>query len=702
MDALYSENGATFVVYESDGTALATNLQSGYKVIATAEDEVTTAAYTVTVDPSSDPRLLSDDYTVSTGISDSETITDVPYDASLAEFTAALYSENGATFVVYESNGTTGATDLQSGYIVIATAEDGVTTATYTVTLNDAPSSDPRLLSITYTVSTGATDSETITGVPYDASLAEFTAALYSENGATFVVYESNGTTLAADLQSGYKVIATAEDEVTTAAYTVTVDPSSDPRLLSDDYIVSTGISDSETITAVPYGTSLVDFMDALYSENGATFVVYESDGTTGATDLQSGYIVIATAEDGVTTAAYTVTVDPEALSSDPRLLSDDYTVSTGMSNSETITGVPYGTFLVEFTAALYSENAATFVVYESNGTTPAADLQSGYKVIATAQNDTDTATYTVTVDSAPASTDSRLFSSVYTVSAGTSESETITGIPCGATLADFGTNVTPADGAYYVITDHNDDQITESDTLLTTGYMVSVTAEDGIHTTAYELTVLPDVVTGNRITSGVYTGYLLGQEAETTYIFTAGGACTRSGPDGMGGTIVTSGTWSYDSGNVLTIETTGTTEITYMSSVIEADIAITETYGAAFTTGDGSTLTFINFKRSAPDHASITGSYTGDDDLCIEITATASVMGFPITISEDTITADTSAVVYNDGTWEGSGVIYTDGEASGSQDISGNWTASDNMLIEFYGDYYLPQVYEDFIFTRQ
>ena len=164
-----------------------------------------------------------------------------------------------------------------------------------------------------------------------------------------------------------------------------------------------------------------------------------------------------------------------------------------------------------------------------------------------------------------------------------------------------------------------------------------------------------------------------------------------------------------------MTIETSGTTDVYYGGDTYTADISIAETYGAAFTTDDGSALTFINLKRTTPGQSSITGNYAGGDDLCIEILATTDIYVWGVyvstlTLMEETITADISAAVNNDGTWDGTGTIFTDGytieEGSSteetSQDISGNWTAEDNMLVEFYGDYYLPQVYEDFVFTRQ
>jgi hypothetical protein len=63
------------------------------------------------------------------------------------------------------------------------------------------------------------------------------------------------------------------------------------------------------TITAIPNGTTLSVFKAAITVSKFATFQVYESDGTTVATTLETGNKLIVTAEDGITTKTYTLTV---------------------------------------------------------------------------------------------------------------------------------------------------------------------------------------------------------------------------------------------------------------------------------------------------------------------------------------------------------------------------------------------------------
>jgi len=73
--------------------------------------------------------------------------------------------------------------------------------------------------------------------------------------------------------------------------------------------IVSQGGTENETITDIPYGTSLAVLKEEITPAPNATFEIYDADGTTVATTLTSGKKVIVTAADGITKVTYTVTV---------------------------------------------------------------------------------------------------------------------------------------------------------------------------------------------------------------------------------------------------------------------------------------------------------------------------------------------------------------------------------------------------------
>lgn len=62
-------------------------------------------------------------------------------------------------------------------------------------------------------------------------------------------------------------------------------------------------------ITAIPNGTTLAQFKTVLTLSKFATSEVYEADGITVATVLASTNKLIVTAEDGITTKTYTLTV---------------------------------------------------------------------------------------------------------------------------------------------------------------------------------------------------------------------------------------------------------------------------------------------------------------------------------------------------------------------------------------------------------
>jgi len=84
---------------------------------------------------------------------------------------------------------------------------------------------------------------------------------------------------------------------------------SDNATVTSTEYTVDNA---AETISGVPFGTELTTFVSYLVPANGASYEVYQADGSTEATDLATDYKVVVTAEDGTTTKTYTVTVEQE------------------------------------------------------------------------------------------------------------------------------------------------------------------------------------------------------------------------------------------------------------------------------------------------------------------------------------------------------------------------------------------------------
>jgi hypothetical protein len=159
---------------------------------------------------------------------------------------------------------------------------------------------------------------------------------------------------------------------------------------------VSTGGTPDETITDIPYGTSLSELMDEITLAAAATVEVFEEDGTTIATQLATGTKIVVTAEDGTTKVTYTVTVVANTVAT---LTSTLGTVSTGGTPNETIKDIPYGTTLSELMDKITLAMGATVEVYDADGTTTATQLATGTKIVVTAQDGTTKVTYTVTVN---------------------------------------------------------------------------------------------------------------------------------------------------------------------------------------------------------------------------------------------------------------------------------------------------------------
>ena len=166
-------------------------------------------------------------------------------------------------------------------------------------------SSEAAVTSAVYTVDDAG---EEITGITATEELAAFKANIAPVYGAAFEVYEADGTAVAADLQSGYKLIVTSQDGTVTKTYTITKEAlSDDATVTSVLYAIDDGAG---TIGGVLFKSSVVMFEAYLTPAAGASFMTYAADGTTEATDLQTGYKLIVTAEDATTQKTYTITMD--------------------------------------------------------------------------------------------------------------------------------------------------------------------------------------------------------------------------------------------------------------------------------------------------------------------------------------------------------------------------------------------------------
>ena len=304
FEIVTSDSGATVGALTNEGTV--------WSFTVTAEDGVTSKTYTVTVSFTEAPK--SNDAGVSSvtvagveataGENNTYTVT-LPYgtDVTAGSF-VIVTSDAGATVGALTNEGNV--------WTFTVTAEDGVTSKTYTVTVSftEAPkSNDAGVSSITvagFKAVAGANNSYTVT-VPYgtDVTAGRF-VIVTSDAGATVGALTNEGNV--------WTFTVTAEDGVTSKTYTVTVSFTEAPK--SNDAGVSSitvagfkavaGANNSYTVT-VPYGTVV---------KTGSFVIVTRHPRATvsALTNTRNIWSFTVTAEDGVTTAVYTVTVNAAAL----------------------------------------------------------------------------------------------------------------------------------------------------------------------------------------------------------------------------------------------------------------------------------------------------------------------------------------------------------------------------------------------------
>ena len=248
------------------------------------------------------------------------------------------------------------------------------------------------------------------TTVTAAATQAAATVAIADGNGSTA---GGSRTVALAEGANTITVTVTAEDGVTTQAYTVTVTRAARP--LSDDATLSglslSGVNIGTFASGTTAYTADVDnsvettTVTATATQAAATVTVTDGNGSTaGGTRtvaLAEGANTITvrvTAEDGVATMAYTVTVTRA-----PRPLSSDATLS-GLS----LSGVAIGTFRSDLTAytadvehlvetttvtAMAAHQSATVVIADSGGS-----VTNGARTVALAVG-SNTITVTVTAE---------------------------------------------------------------------------------------------------------------------------------------------------------------------------------------------------------------------------------------------------------------------------------------------------------------
>ena len=562
VSATANHSGASYEVklngvVDDDGVI---SLAVGSNVITvevTAEDDSTTRTYTITV-----TRFLSADATLS-GL----TLSDVTlsFDRATTQYTARVANGVTQTTVTPTVNHSAASYEIKLGGVVDAdgvipltvgrnvitvevTAENGSTTRTYTVTVirevvtGELATDDPP---VNFRVTGYNHDTVGLAWeVPRDRGITSYVLQRYKHDGGGFVSSgsagriedETNGGAghgwalgnLEADTLYKYVLMLKDDLDTTVIEQSVTVRTlTTDGPTLSTDATLSSlslsGVDIGPFTSGDTYYTATVansvtqTTVSATTNHSEASYViklggVVDDDGVIPLRVGSNAITVSVTAEDGVTTKIYTVTVTREGE------FSTDATLS-----SLTLSGVDFGTFdsattqytaqvsnLAETTVAATVNHSGASYVVKTDGVIDGdrvISLAVGSNVITievTAEDDSTMLTYTISVTrivSSDASLRDLTLSGV-TLSFdramndyAASVANDVTQTTVTPTVNDAGARyeiklggVVDADGVIPLSVGRND-------------ITVEVTAEDRNTTQTYSVIVTRDVVTGELAT---------------------------------------------------------------------------------------------------------------------------------------------------------------------------------------------------------
>ena len=439
------------------------------EIVVTAQDRMTSNTYVITVmrnpvPPPSDATLFNlalmgdgeaigldfdsmvSTYTVSVAHTvDTLTVTPTANnDRATIEVNGMSVESDDSTPVTLEGVDEGESTNV----VVIVTAADRITIASYTVTVTRALSNDATLATL---MLIDTDDNMTMIALTpdfaseetnYIASVAETVDAVQvmpvaTEGTRAVIMVNDNPVASSASINvrlgatgtdTAIEIVVTAPNAITTNSYTVTVRraPSSDATL--SDLTVSAGIlTPAFMSTTRSYTVSVVNDIEELTvtpsaNHPNATIIVNGRDVNSGNTsqpiELAEGKVttitVVVTAQNGNTTQSYTIAVSraPSADASLSNLMVSPGTLSEtfGSTTLNYTVSVANATPMITVTPTATNENAAITVDDErvdSGSPSNAISLAEGevttITIVVTAQDGT-TNTYTIAVTRAPSS----------------------------------------------------------------------------------------------------------------------------------------------------------------------------------------------------------------------------------------------------------------------------------------------------------
>ena len=304
--------------------------------------------------------------------------------------------------------------------LIVVTAQDKITTRTYTLTVTRAPSSDATLQNLA--LSDGAlTPTFMADTFAYEASVAHSTNSVT----VTVTVNESNATVTGGgehNLQVGANeilIVVTAEDKTTTRTYTLTVTraPSSDATLrsleLSSGALTPDFMADTLTYaTSVAHATTFITVTAAVNEPNATVTGGGGHNLQVGANEIE----VVVTAEDAATKLTYTLTVTraPFVAGDDASLraltISPGQFAETFAADTRTYTAA-FANNVTEITVTPTPNDAKAKVTVDNNPLTSggasapialAANVARRIVIVVTAEDALAMRTYIITATRAP------------------------------------------------------------------------------------------------------------------------------------------------------------------------------------------------------------------------------------------------------------------------------------------------------------
>ncbi len=346
QEASVTINGAAI----TSGIPHSVSLNAGSNIISvvvTAQDGKTVKTYTINVtraDPSNNAKL--------SGLTTTPNSIDPVFDPDITRYNAGsvLYPTNSFTVTATAadvaatitingtpvSSGNPHTVGLNEGFnsiSVVVTAQDGVTTNTYTISvlrLSLSHNADLSDLSLSYGRLSPGFSSETVnysTNVPYDVSAIDVTATAAGQEASIKINGKAvpSGIPHTVSLNVGSNIISievTAQDDTTVKTYTINItraEPSHNADLsdLSLSYgRLSPGFSSGVTSysSSTPYSVSSTDVTATAAGQSASIKIngVAVTSGIPHTLNLNVGSNIISvevTAQDGTTVKTYTINI---------------------------------------------------------------------------------------------------------------------------------------------------------------------------------------------------------------------------------------------------------------------------------------------------------------------------------------------------------------------------------------------------------